>query len=133
MSRGRLLTTTSSAHPAPTSGANILRGGEGDDRLNGGSRDDILDGRTGANRLRGGADRDTFIIQNDGETDTILDFQNGLDLIDPRSSGVGLLDQLFIEQSGLHTTILIAGSLAAAVVVENVAAGLFDTSDFIFN
>lgn len=72
------------------SGDDILRGGAGNDRLFGGlgndslfgdDGDDWLDGGLGDDLLYGGAGRDTFVIGRRSGTDTIADFEVGVDRI----------------------------------------------------
>jgi len=50
-----------------------LYGGSGDDIIKGLAGDDWLDGGTGSNTLLGGRGVDTYILTNDGNTDTIND------------------------------------------------------------
>ena len=73
------------------SGNDILLGGEaadslagnlGADTLAGGAGNDVLDGGLGRDALRGNSGADRFVFTADGVTDRLLDFQNGLDLID---------------------------------------------------
>jgi serralysin len=52
------------------------------DTLNGGNGDDFLHDGAGADRLSGGGGADVFVLCADGSTDTITDFQNGMDRID---------------------------------------------------
>ncbi len=59
-----------------------LYGGAGADALNGGAARDILSDGEGADTLTGGADADIFVMSADGATDTITDFQLGVDRID---------------------------------------------------
>ena len=63
-------------------GADSLYGGVGGDTLTGGTGKDVLDGGVGHDELRGGAGADRFVFANDGVTDRLLDFQDGVDLID---------------------------------------------------
>ena len=68
-------------------GDDILRGGRGDDALNGAADDDILFGGEGRDTLTGGSGSDTFMFTRAGHStniaaDVILDFEQGLDLID---------------------------------------------------
>ncbi len=56
-----------------STGPGLLEGGPGEDIL--------LDG-PGADSLRGGAGADLFVLTADGQPDTILDFQPGVDRID---------------------------------------------------
>ncbi|MDC0739359.1 DUF4214 domain-containing protein [Cognatishimia sp. SS12] len=72
-----------------TSGADILDGNGGSDTLNGGAGDDILmDGR-GSDQLWGGDGADVFIFERDGQSDTVMDFEAGVDRLD--LSGWGYL------------------------------------------
>ncbi|MBD1843497.1 choice-of-anchor I family protein [Cyanobacteria bacterium FACHB-63] len=72
------------------SGSDLLRGGFGNDSLFGdrdndllfgGEGDDLLDGGLGDDFLRGDAGRDIFVIARRAGTDTISDFQVGVDRI----------------------------------------------------
>ena len=80
-------------------GDNDLRGGPGTDRLRGGRGDDDLHGGRGADRLHDGAgeDRltggrgaDVFVMSHDGDSDAIMDFDPGRDVIDLTAFGPGL-------------------------------------------
>ncbi|WP_146345881.1 calcium-binding protein [Phaeobacter marinintestinus] len=62
-------------------GNDTMTGGLGDDWLRGQAGDDVLDGGDGADLHLGGGGADLFIFYADGETDTILDFEDGVDLI----------------------------------------------------
>jgi Ca2+-binding RTX toxin-like protein len=74
-------------------GADLLYGGNGADTLIGWAGDDRLQGDNGADRLIGGAGADAFVftraIREDGgvldidpDRDTVLDFQQGADILD---------------------------------------------------
>lgn len=63
-------------------GFDSLSGGKGDDTLDGGQDDDTLDGGLNSDVLTGGAGADVFVFAADGATDTITDFEDGVDLID---------------------------------------------------
>lgn len=62
-------------------------GGHGDDRINGNSAN---------NRLTGGGGADTFIFADDSSTDTITDFESGVDKIDLSELGVDASDVTFV-------------------------------------
>ena len=62
-------------------GKDILNGGAGNDILNGGNGQDNLTGGTGNDILTGGNASDTFIFAALDGTDTITDFNDGLDYI----------------------------------------------------
>jgi RTX calcium-binding nonapeptide repeat (4 copies) len=65
------------------SGDDNLQGGRGRDRLTGGIGNDVLVGGAGNDFLLGGKGRDLFVFTSLNEgTDTILDFNPGVDLID---------------------------------------------------
>ena len=103
----------------------------GDDRLGGSGDDDLL---------TGGADADTFVFNLGGEgiegvlgihpgTDTILDWEDGIDEIE--------LEDLFVggqqsagadEEVFLHATD--TGDYVGAILVAG-AAGAIDSSDFV--
>jgi predicted extracellular nuclease len=72
------------------SGDDLVRGGAGNDRLLGGDGNDSLVGDEGNDLLNGGADndiyrggsgRDTFVLAARAGTDTIVDFEDGIDLL----------------------------------------------------
>lgn len=62
-------------------GADLLLGGDGDDQLFGNAGADTLDGGAGNDLLRGGTGVDTFVFRAGFGQDTIVDFQNNLDVI----------------------------------------------------
>ncbi len=64
------------------SGNDILLGNDAANRLDAGAGNDILTGGLGNDTLIGGAGNDLFVFANDGSTDTINDFQTGVDKID---------------------------------------------------
>ncbi|MFN6500753.1 MAG: calcium-binding protein [Nostoc sp. DedQUE01] len=64
-----------------TNGKDILTGGVGNDTLYGGNGKDDLTGGTGNDILIGGSGSDTFIFAALDGTDTITDFNDGLDYI----------------------------------------------------
>ena len=64
------------------SGDDDLDGGSGVDTLFGGSGSDTLNGGAGLDALVGGADDDTFVYEQGGGSDRILDFQVDDDLLD---------------------------------------------------
>jgi serralysin len=62
--------------------ANTLSGLGGNDVLNGFGGNDRLIGGAGNDTLTGGSGSDVFVFANDGSTDTMTDFQTGVDKID---------------------------------------------------
>lgn len=63
-------------------GDDLVVGGGGDDIARGGWGDDTLDGGDGNDRLIGGFGADTFVFGADSGSDSITDFDPGLDRID---------------------------------------------------
>jgi serralysin len=86
-------------------GADTLDGGDGNDVLEGGADNDVLRGRAGEDELAGGlgldfltggADADAFVFRTTAHAgigatrDQILDFEQGLDLINVVSMSAGV-------------------------------------------
>lgn len=65
-----------------TSGDDLIYGGPGDDNIYGGDGADILYDGSGSDVLWGGAGADIFVFEADGVTDTIQDFEPGVDRLD---------------------------------------------------
>lgn len=63
-------------------GSDTLIGGVGADFLTGGSGSDLICGGAGIDTLVGGTGNDIFVFRAQGATDTILDFEIGIDRID---------------------------------------------------
>ena len=126
------------------SGSDTLLGGTGNDKLSGGSGDDTLDGGSDDDWLKGGAGNDTltgdtgadvfvFHDMTQNSTDTITDFENGVDLIEisldayaGQSANFGSLN---ISQVGLDTEVSLGNS---TIILLNTTATDIESSDFIF-
>ncbi|MBD2258296.1 glycerophosphodiester phosphodiesterase family protein [Pseudanabaena sp. FACHB-2040] len=63
------------------SGNDRLFGDEGNDQIWGDDGDDLIRGGLGNDRLTGGSDSDTFVLAAGEGTDTITDFEGGIDRI----------------------------------------------------
>lgn len=131
-----------------------LQGGAGLDRLNGQSGNDLIEGGAGGDRIIGGSgndqlaggrldvsggdgDGDRFLFSSGSGLDTIVDFENDVDLIDFR--GLNLETgrfpsfaavQLALSESDGNTTITISGT--DAITLLGVTNAQLDASDFIF-
>jgi|GEM_PF-718004 len=81
-------------------GNDNLMGGDGNDQLDGGNGDNILNGGIGDDTLTGGEDTDTFILQPEGGTDLILNFQLEQDILG--LSGL-TFEEIAIVQGGEQT------------------------------
>ncbi|WP_432257141.1 calcium-binding protein [Limimaricola sp. AA108-03] len=63
-------------------GGTLQLGSAADETLSGGAGDDILRDGGGSDRLWGGAGSDIFVLDADGRTDRIIDFEQGIDRLD---------------------------------------------------
>ncbi len=80
------------------SGDDLLRGNEDDDiLLDGGAGNDLLDGGAGNDGLFGGTGNDQFVLRTGDGTDTIFDFEDGID-------SFLLADNLQFEQLGINSS-----------------------------
>ena len=107
----------------------IVNGGDGNDVLHGGQGNDLLTGGTGADR---------FEFSGANGTDTIADFQHGLDKIDITGYG-GALNKFgdlagHISQVGADTHVDLGGTVAGAgsIVLLNTQMASLSASDFAF-
>lgn len=83
-----------------------LTGNAGDDTLDGGDGSDDLTGGTGSDTQSGGAGKDTFIFTGNAGLDTILDFEDGADLIEIGNNKVAAFADLAIANNGTaHVTV----------------------------
>jgi Ca2+-binding RTX toxin-like protein len=108
----------------------ILNGGDGSDVLHGGGGDDVL---------AGGAGSDRFDFSGSNGTDTITDFQAGLDTI--RLAGYGAALDSFadlkghISQVGADVHVDLGAKVAGAgmIVLQNTQLAAVGASDFSFS
>ena len=112
-------------------------GAGGNDRLLGGTEDDILEGGTGNDRLTGGSGADTFRFDVSAEMganssasqDDILDFQDGIDKIYfANSSGLTQLD--LYDDADVGSYLVANGD--HIIYLQGVDASLISNEDFIF-
>ena len=102
-------------------GDDQLIGSGGDDKILGGNGNDTLEGGEGQNRLEGGIGSDTFILPVEEGTDSIVDFEFGVDTI-ALSGGVSFDDltssgnRLLLENRTLAS---FEGFEASALTVDN--------------
>lgn len=109
-------------------GGDRLDGGGDDDTLNGGPGDDTLTGGSGDDVLTGSGGVDTFVFNSDAVTgsDTITDFENGVDTI--RIEGAAEFADLTIVPVGLDTVVTWD---TGSVTLEG-ELGLINAADFDF-
>ncbi|MEM9551193.1 MAG: calcium-binding protein [Pseudomonadota bacterium] len=83
------------------SGNDWIKGSIGRDRLFGGSGNDTVSDGFGADIMHGGTQADVFVFSDDGKIDRVRDFEDGIDLLDLRAEGDGLIfPDLTITQQG---------------------------------
>ncbi|MEG3882632.1 SdrD B-like domain-containing protein, partial [Microcoleus sp. herbarium19] len=109
-------------------GNDTVYGGKDEDSLLGGAGDDFLFGDEGNDTLIGGTGNDRFILGLDLGSETILDFQGGLD-------SIGLIgglnfSQLSITAENSSTLIRVTGSGQLLATLGNVPANLIAATDF---
>ncbi|MFD1881984.1 calcium-binding protein [Paracoccus pacificus] len=109
-------------------GNDLLLGGAGNDRLYGDAGADQLRGEAGNDILFGGADRDVFVFAQNGGTDHIADFQNGLDRI-RIDDGATNYNQLSIVQAGSD---VVVKSSNFVIYIDDTQRSQIDASDFLF-
>jgi serralysin len=134
------------------SGDDDITGGDGDDTLYGGRGDDTIEGGAGADIIIGGmgadtligsdlgdpdGDIDTFVFNAmsdsfDGNADTIIDFEAGIDQIDLSALGISGTDVTLSISDG-DTTVRIDSNGDGVNDMEILLTGtvLTDTSDFV--
>ncbi|MEG3841007.1 Mbeg1-like protein [Microcoleus sp. herbarium14] len=110
-------------------GNDLLFGGKGDDNLSGGEGDDTLIGGLGADLLISGAGRDVLVLRAGAGTATIIDFQQGQDLIG-LSRGLSF-NQVKVNQGEVSTTIEIASNGQILANIPGLRRSPLTASDFI--
>jgi len=112
-----------------SAGNDLLYGGKADDVLNGGEGDDTLIGGLGADLIISGAGRDVLVLGIGAGPDTILDFQQGQDLIG-LSKGL-TFNQVKVTQGDVSTTIEIASNGEVLASIPGLRRSVLTASDFI--
>ena len=111
-----------------SAGMDELLGANGNDALTGGGGADLLNGGLGNDTLTGGVDGDTFRFDLvAGETDSILDFAVGEDIIDLGGQGLTFADIAISEANG--STLLTAHGHHIELI--SVDAGSLTETDFL--
>lgn len=114
-------------------GNDYLSGGQGDDILIGGEDNDWLSGGKGNNFLSGASGRDVFALKKGTGTDTIADFEVGVDLIAlPAGLGFNRLSILQgIGDRANDTLISLTSDQNPIAVLNGVKANTITSSSFI--
>ncbi|MDX8348802.1 calcium-binding protein [Cognatiyoonia sp. IB215446] len=110
-------------------GDDVLFGRSGADAVTGGTGADIIIGGTDNDTLTGGTGADTFVFDLGDGLDTITDFEEGIDLISFKGTGLTFADLNILTRSDGLT---IVGYGNSSIGLEN-TFGLIDESDFVFN
>ncbi|WP_425102317.1 calcium-binding protein [Tropicibacter sp. S64] len=90
-------------------GNDTLGGYTGNDTLNGGGGNDELAGGAGNDVLTGGAGADTFVFAGLHGADTILDFEDGVDVIKIQHGAIWTFQQLDMDQVGANVVLHLPG------------------------
>ncbi|MEL7215052.1 MAG: hypothetical protein AAGJ96_03830 [Pseudomonadota bacterium] len=115
---------------------NTLKGGAGNDVLDGMGGADMLKGRRGddtlydgdgKDKLKGGQGADTFVFDADGKVDRIVDFQLGLDRIDLAQIPLIGMGDITITARDLGARIEAGGEV---ILLRNADKGPLDPADF---
>ena len=112
-------------------GEDTLYGGKDDDIISGGEGNDRLSGDLGRDLLRGSLGSDRFVLTPGKDTDTILDFEDGIDLLE--LTGNLAFNQLNITTVNNSTFISIAQTSELLMVVNGYPANFITQQDFFFN
>ena len=115
---------------------NLIGGSKGDmltgdgsaNRLTGNKGNDVLAGLGGDDILRGSAGSDIFVFGADGGTDTVADYQDGIDLL-RISDHTGGFKSLDISKAGGDATIVYDGG---TIVLDGGASASLTRADFDF-
>jgi Ca2+-binding RTX toxin-like protein len=94
----------------------------------GGTGDDFIIGNSANNRLSGGAGADEFYFAAQWGSDVIVDFEDGIDLIDLSALSLGFGDLVISEENGSA----VIGYNGSDITLEGVSASALDESDFLF-
>ncbi len=114
-------------------GPDLIAGLGGDDTLSGAGDDDRLIDGAGQDSLTGGAGADVFVFVNDGQADSITDFEDGLDRIDlgglPMLHGI---NQLTLDQQGGAVRLTFGDETLLVSSDGGLQVAELTTDDFIF-
>ncbi|WP_299969309.1 calcium-binding protein [uncultured Roseobacter sp.] len=110
-------------------GSDTLVGNDGFDTLVGGAADDSLFGGAGNDLLTGGIGADVFIFELKDGSDTITDFEDGIDQIRLSGTGLSFTDLTIIGQSG---DAMISFGTDNVIVVTNIDHTILTEADFQF-
>jgi serralysin len=109
-----------------------INGDAGGDIIHGGLGDDVIAGGAGRDFLSGNAGTDTFVFTAGSQTDTILDFQNGVDKIDLSAFGfAGFADIAHAIHGFRGLTVIDLGN-GDKIELAGIRPHQLDATDFLF-
>ncbi|NHK29244.1 hypothetical protein FF098_015100 [Parvularcula flava] len=117
-----------------------LWGGGGNDWMKGGDGDDYLDGGDKFDALFGEGGADTFAFTGDWRHDRIMDWEDGIDVIDLSTQGLktgaetdaDAFAKLSVVQDGSDTVVSITGDTYNSITLIGVDAADINADDFAF-
>ncbi|NEY91946.1 calcium-binding protein [Tabrizicola oligotrophica] len=111
-----------------SAGNNRISTNGGADRLIGNGGADRLDGGTGNDHLFGGTGADRFLFSRGDGSDTLRDFQDGIDRFEIASGAASFAD-ISVADVGADVRVSFAN---VVILVRNMAHTAIDASDFVF-
>jgi serralysin len=116
-------------------GADKIFGGSGNDRLYGQDGNDVLVGGAGNDVLVGGAGADSFRFLSSWGSDTVSDFENGIDRIDLRGNDLSFKElsiaAVDADKDGRVDDVVIKAD-GHSISLLNLKASLVTAADFMF-
>ncbi len=109
-----------------------IKGDDGRDVIHGGQGDDVITGGAGRDFLSGNAGMDTFVFAAGSQTDTILDFRNGIDKIDLSAFALAGFEALEHAIHGFRGLTVIDLGNGDKIELAGVRAHQLDATDFLF-
>ncbi|WP_230534150.1 CAP domain-containing protein [Microvirga roseola] len=115
-------------------GTDKIYGSTGNDKLYGSSGKDVLLGSSGDDYLVGGSGADSFRFRGKWGSDTIKDFQNGVDRLDLRSNGLSFKElsiaKIDADKDGRVDDVIIKAD-GHSITLLNEKVSLIGASDFL--
>ncbi len=111
--------------------SDVLAGTGGAEEFYGLSGSDQINGRGGDDTIFGGAGADFFILQPGSGADTIMDFEDGLDLIDLRGYAGATFANTMVAAAGADVLLTFFGGETA--LLKNMLAANITDADFLFS
>ncbi|HEX8402418.1 MAG TPA: Ig-like domain-containing protein [Allosphingosinicella sp.] len=104
-------------------GRDQLLGGSGNDQLDGGDGRDLLAGGSGNDLLTGGAGNDLFVFSRGGNSDTVIDFEVGRDLLQLDGVTIRSIVERDVDRNGtLDTVVQFSSGMVTLLNVSGVTA-----------